>query len=150
MPAADRPSQAREARRWVARADLDAAAAARLLTGGPPLPSVAAFHCQQAAEKLLKAALVQAGVRPRRTHDLASLADEAARLLPALVPLADPLRPRTLWSFAFRYPLGEGVEEPEPTVAEVQVVLDQIAALRAAVLRSIDSDRGSHSRKPRA
>lgn len=106
------------------------------------MPSVAAFHCPQAAEKLLKAALVQVGVRPRRTHDLASLADEAARLLPALMPLADPLRPRTLWSFAFRYPLGEVVEEPEPTVAEVQVVLDQIAALRAAVLRSIDSGSG--------
>jgi len=150
MPAADPASQAREARRWIARAELDAAAAARLLTGAPPLPSVAAFHCQQAAEKLLKAALVHAGVRPRKTHDLASLADEAARLLPGLTPLAAPLRPRTLWSFAFRYPLGEGVEEPEPTVAEVRLVLDQIAGLRAAVLRSIDGDRGAISREQSA
>lgn len=75
---------------------------------------------------------------PRKTHDLASLADEAARLLPALAPLADPLRPRTLWSFAFRYPLDEGVEEPEPTVTEVRQVLAQIAALRTAVLRAIE------------
>ena len=150
MPATDRATQAREAKRWVARADLDAAAAARLLTGNPPLPSVAAFHCQQAAEKLLKAVLVRVGVRPRRTHDLGSLADEAAPLLPALKPLAEPLRRWTLWSFAFRYPLGEGIEEPEPTVAEIQVVLDQIAALRAAVLRSIDSDRGGPSGEPSA
>lgn len=129
---------------------MDAEAAARLLTGDPPLPSVAAFHCQQAAEKPLKAALVQVGVRPRRTHDLSSLADEAARLLPGLTPLADPLRPRTLWSFAFRYPLGEGVEEPEPTVAEVEGVLDQIAALRAAVLRSIDGGRDGSPEQERA
>jgi HEPN domain-containing protein len=80
MPAADHASQAREARRWVARADLDAAAAARLLTGSRPLPAVAAFHCQQAAEKLLKAALVYGRVRPRKTHDLAALADEVSRL----------------------------------------------------------------------
>lgn len=138
MPA-EPARQAREARRWVARADLDVAGAERLLTGAPPLPALAAFHCQQAAEKLLKAALVQAGVRPRKTHDLAALADEAAPLLPALTSLADPLRPRTLWSFAFRYPLDEGVEEPEPTVAEVGQVLDQIAALRAAVLRAIEA-----------
>jgi HEPN domain len=80
MPGVDPARQAREARRWVARADLDAAGAERLLTGAPPLPAVAAFHCQQAVEKLLKAALVQGGVRPRKTHDLESLADEAVRL----------------------------------------------------------------------
>jgi hypothetical protein len=89
MPGIDLGRQAREARRWVARADLDATGAERLLTGTPSLPSVAAFHCQQAAEKLLKAALVRVGVRPRKTHDLTSLADEAARLLPTLTPLAD-------------------------------------------------------------
>lgn len=142
MPALDPARQAREARRWVARADLDATAAGRLLTGTPPLPSVAAFHCQQAAEKLLKAVLVCAGVRPRKTHDLTSLADEAGQLLPTLTPLADPLRPRTLWSFAFRYPLDEGVDEPEPMVAEIRAVLGQIAELRAAVVRMIEGVRG--------
>lgn len=142
MPGVDPARQAREARRWVARADLDAAAAERLLTGEPPLPSVAAFHCQQAAEKLLKGALVGAGVRPRKTHDLASLADEVVGLMPALAPLAGPLAPRTLWSFAFRYPLDEGVDEPEPTVTEIRTVLDQLVELRAAVLRAIVGDRG--------
>jgi hypothetical protein len=39
------------------------------------------------------------------------------------------------------------VEEPEPTVAEVRVVLDQIAGLRAAVLRSIEGERGAVSRE---
>ena len=33
------------------------------------------FHCQQAAEKLLKALLSQLGVRFRRTHDLTELMD---------------------------------------------------------------------------
>ena len=145
MPGIDAARQAREARRWVARADLDATAAQRLLTGAPPLPSVAAFHCQQAAEKLLKAALVRVGVRPRKTHDLTSLADEAVRFLPTLTPLADPLRPRTLWSFAFRYPLDEGVDEPEPTVEEIRTVLEQIFGLRAVVLSVIERDRDGTS-----
>ncbi len=36
------------------------------------------FHCQQAIEKLLKALLIEREVveRPRRTHDLVSLADD--------------------------------------------------------------------------
>lgn len=140
MPGADPARQAQEARRWIARADLDAAGAERLLIGTPPFPALAAFHCQQAAEKLLKAALVRAGVRPRKTHDLASLTAEATRLMPTLTPYADPLRPRTLWSFAFRYPLDEGVEEPEPTVVEVRAVLDQIAELRAAVVRVVEGE----------
>ena len=35
--------------------------------------SVICFHCQQAAEKYLKAFLVQRGLKPERTHDLAHL-----------------------------------------------------------------------------
>lgn len=33
------------------------------------------FHCQQAAEKLLKALLTHLGVRFRKTHDLRGLMD---------------------------------------------------------------------------
>lgn len=39
----------------------------------PDLIPFAAFHVQQAAEKLLKAALILARTRPKRTHDLAVL-----------------------------------------------------------------------------
>jgi HEPN domain-containing protein len=138
----DRPDprrQAEEASRWVARADRDIAAARRAIAIEPRLTDDAAYHCQQATEKLLKAALILAAVRPRKTHDLAALADAVAAVHPGLAPLAQPLRPRSIWAHAFRYPLAQGEEEPEPSVAEIEQVLDQVEALRAAVARLIEA-----------
>ena len=48
---------------WIAKADLDRAAARQLAGSGSPLPAIAAFHAQQAAEKCLKAFL---SVTPHR------------------------------------------------------------------------------------
>ncbi len=45
---------------WMEKADEDLEAARRLLSG-EPLTAPAAFHCQQASEKALKAFLVSRG-----------------------------------------------------------------------------------------
>ncbi len=47
-----------EVKRWLEKADHDRRAAPLALAGEPPITDVAAFHCQQAVEKLLKAYLV--------------------------------------------------------------------------------------------
>jgi HEPN domain-containing protein len=62
---------------WLAYAlgDLDAA---RMRRGRRQRPRIVAFHSQQAAEKAMKAALILAGIRPDRTHDL----DELRNALP--------------------------------------------------------------------
>lgn len=50
---------------WVTSADVDLDAVRRCLAD-PPNVTVAAYHCQQAAEKLIKAVLVAYGdCRPR-------------------------------------------------------------------------------------
>ena len=41
--------------RWVRKADADEEGARRLARARPPLPDLVCFHCQQAAEKYLKA-----------------------------------------------------------------------------------------------
>ena len=53
----------------------------------PPLPTVAAYLCQQAAEKVLKGFHVQANVRFRKTHDLGALADVVAVHFPVAASL---------------------------------------------------------------
>jgi HEPN domain-containing protein len=63
----DADAQWKEAARWLARADEDAVVAELALTRDPPLVNPAAFHCQQAAEKMLKALLVAAGAAPLRS-----------------------------------------------------------------------------------
>jgi HEPN domain-containing protein len=66
--------QWREARRWLAKAEEDLAAARLLLAG--QLSDPAAFHAQQALEKALKALAVAAGRDFRHTHDLETLTAE--------------------------------------------------------------------------
>jgi len=56
---------------WVEKADNDFHSANLLLTAGEfPIPDSACFHCQQCAEKYLKAYLQERMVRFERTHSL--------------------------------------------------------------------------------
>jgi hypothetical protein len=44
---------------------------ARDCVDGPHfLPGIAAYHCQQAGEKLVKAVLIHRGIEPMRSHDI--------------------------------------------------------------------------------
>jgi HEPN domain-containing protein len=69
-----------------------------------PALGIAAYHCQQAAEKLVKGLLVVAGVGFPRTHDLLELAGRAAPFYSDLSSLLGALGPLTVWSVAYRYP----------------------------------------------
>jgi HEPN domain-containing protein len=137
MAEADPRLQAEEAARWLTRADRDVAAVERAIGMEPLLTDVAAYHCQQAAEKLLKAALVLAAVRPPKTHDLVALAAAATAAFPTLAASAATLSVRTTWAYAFRYPLAQDQQEPEPTADEIRVTLSEIARLRASLLHLI-------------
>ncbi len=70
---------------WIRKAEADFRAADELADNQPPLHDVVCFHCQQAAEKYLKALLVEAGIAVPRTHNLVAL-------LPLLVPRHPGLR----------------------------------------------------------
>ncbi|MDR3530100.1 MAG: HEPN domain-containing protein [Rhodopila sp.] len=120
---------------WLHVAESDQRVVRLCLTADPPLRDAATFHCQQAAEKLLKGFLVQAGVHVRKTHDLDALAELVLHRFPTLDALLTPLRSWTSWSVAYRYP-GEAGLEPEPSVEELSQALDVIAQLDAA-LRSL-------------
>lgn len=120
---------------WLRVAESDGRAARLCLTRDPPLSDVAAFHCQQAAEKLLKGFLVQANTGFRRTHDLDALVASVVARFPAVEKLASPMRRWTAWGVAYRYPT-ETEPEPEPSAAELNVALDLIERL-ATHLRSL-------------
>ena len=51
-------------------ADRDIRSAEACLAGADPIPEAAAYHCQQAAEKLIKGLLVLARTPFRKTHDM--------------------------------------------------------------------------------
>jgi len=97
MPASD------EARRLLAKATEDEYVLDRLLDDPGAPDSIVGFHAQQAAEKLLKAALFLGGVAPPRTHNLARLVDLAAEHHLNLPPECEQLRWLTPYAVLFRY-----------------------------------------------
>jgi hypothetical protein len=73
------PDAQRVARRWIAKADEDLAAAERLLAIDDSLASVVCFHSQQAVEKLLEARY-PIGEEPLTGEEARSAVDVATRL----------------------------------------------------------------------
>lgn len=69
-----RPDIPIEVRQWVEKAEGDFRSAEYLLTISEDCPfDVVCFHCQQSAEKYLKALLISRGIPFRKTHDLVIL-----------------------------------------------------------------------------
>jgi len=121
---------------WLTVVERDMKAIRNNLFGPEPESSMAAYHCQQAVEKLLKAVLVADGVMPPKTHDI----DLLITRLPAghaIAPRARSLSHLIVFLSGPRYP-GPGIfDDPpdDPTVEEVAGWLAEIEALRADILR---------------
>lgn len=95
---------------WWTKSCRDLAAVRLLLAAEPPALDIAVYHCQQAAEKAIKAWLVWKEVPFPKTHDLNRLLGLCAPLEPEfenLRPHAAFLNP---FAAEFRYP-GD-VSEP--------------------------------------
>lgn len=123
---------------WLAVSERDLRAARNCLFGPEPTTEAAAYHCQQAAEKLVKAALVSHGVNVPFSHDI--------RVLVGSLPAADPLRPRfmllarfTPYATVYRYPIDDPLGiPPSPSVEEVGGWVAEIEA----VMRQLESRLG--------
>jgi HEPN domain-containing protein len=72
-------------REWVKKAEADFVSAVRLARQDVPLHDQVCFHCQQAAEKYLKALMAELGLAIPRSHNLVAL-------LPLLSPHHGTLR----------------------------------------------------------
>ncbi len=66
----------------------------------------------------------------RKTHDLDEPAEQVTALRPDLAAVVRPLRPRTTWGFAFRYPNTLGLAEAVPETAEIAATVTDIRELR--------------------
>ncbi len=126
-----------EARLLLAKAAEDEYVLDRLLDDAKAPEAMVGFHAQQAAEKLLKAALFLAGVAPPRSHNLAELADLAASNGLKLPTECEALRWLTPYAVLFRY---EGdADEDEDRLAR-QEVRENLKRLRAWVEARLGTD----------
>ena len=91
-------------REWVQKAESDLRAA-HALAVGPRWPNdIVTFHCQQSAEKYLKALLQEAGQPVPKIHNLQSLQTQLLPLHPSLRPLRRGLTFLTRFAVDARYP----------------------------------------------
>jgi HEPN domain-containing protein len=128
------PPDAREdeAAAWLARARQDLRAAEVDIEVEPALLGDAAFHCQQAVEKTLKALLASRGRPFRKTHDIGELAVACLEYEPSLEPLLRRSAALTEYAWRFRYP-GEVFEPERDEVDEALGIASRV--VDAAALR---------------
>ena len=94
----------RHTAQWVLKAEEDMEVARSLAEQAKPRRDAVCFHCQQSAEKYLKALLQELGKAVPRTHDLDDLLD---LLLPhdaTLKALRRGLSSVTRYAVEYRYP----------------------------------------------
>jgi HEPN domain-containing protein len=129
------PPELREVRRWLEKARHDRQTAEAALALQPPITDTAAFHCQQAFEKLLKAYLVQARDPFEKIHDLEQLLDQCARHDAAFRELRQHAVEMTAYAVRFRYP-----GPADPTVEQVEQALRVVKSVWDFVLAHLPKE----------
>jgi HEPN domain-containing protein len=104
-----------EAKAWMVKSWRDLETARFTGTGTPPFYDIGVYHCQQAAEKAIKAFLVYHGKSYERTHDIEVLVDLASEIDLEFSDLADAADVLTPYATRFRYPNATFAVEPEPS-----------------------------------
>ncbi len=115
------------ARGWLLKADSDLANAGLCLGAGKALDT-ACFHCQQAAEKALKAYLIAKSVKFPFVHDLKRLLGYCAKIDPAFDLLEARALRLTPFAVATRYD-----DAFWPEADEVRSALEDSTAIRRFV-----------------
>jgi len=98
---------------WLEMASMDLAAAEYLLGMRPVPVEIICYHCEQAAEKLLKGVLVQNNVEPPKTHDLVRLCKLCCDVNNKFETLIDTCIELTPYGVQVRYPSNLELNESD-------------------------------------
>jgi HEPN domain-containing protein len=130
------PALVAETRDWLTRASKDLDAGERLLIGASPLPSQAAFHAQQTAEKSQKAFLTWHKRIFPKTHDLSELGAKCEAIDATLGPVSNSVAKFSRYAIATRYPGPWGA----PTVEEAQDAIRLAREMYDAVVARLPNE----------
>jgi len=120
-------------REWLVKAQNDLSSAELLLTADKPIRDTGCFHCQQAAEKALKAFLSYQGIEFEKSHSLVYLVDLCIGLDRDFQVLQSDARDLTIYAVGIRYP-GEFIE---PDENEAQAALEMAYTVWNFVLKRL-------------
>ena len=111
---------------WIQKAEADFVTAEREQRARrSPNYDAACFHCQQCAEKYLKARLQEAGIAPEKTHNLVFLLERCLPLEPAWEGTRLALQLLSQYSVSVRYP---GESATREIAAEAVALCRQVRA----------------------
>jgi len=124
------PPELANVRSWLIKADHDRRTAVAALAQAPPVTDTAAFHCQQAVEKLLKAYLVYHRMWFEKIHDLEALLAQCITRDASFAELYDRVEPLSAYAVRFRYsgPDDPTVEQARSALAVVEQVREFVGA----------------------
>ena len=125
-------------RQWVAKARSDLLNADNNLASGVVPCDTVCFHCQQAAEKMLKGALAAMNVPPPRTHDLLLLLELILPLFPGAEVLRDCLVILMPYSVAARYPDDDADPPSLADAREARRCADRVSKWLAAEMPEVE------------
>lgn len=118
---------------WISKADIDIKTARVLLAQEPCLTYPVCFHCQQAAEKYLKAYCSYRQIEFPKTHSIRKLLSLIKPYNQALAEELSPSAILTPYGGEIRYPS----DMPEPTIQEAREAYLQAQSVQSVVLRFI-------------
>ena len=125
-------------RSWLTKAASDLRSA-RVLGSADDAPlDTAIYHCQQTAEKAVKAFLVSKEISPEKTHDIRKLTLEAAVHEPRFNEVMEMAVVLTPYAWEFRYP--DDLAETYPTREEFDEALQHAQAIYDFVLNFLPAE----------
>ncbi|MCE5327175.1 MAG: HEPN domain-containing protein [Planctomycetaceae bacterium] len=117
-------------REWLLKAEADMELVEHLMAEGAIFPNAVTFHCQQAAEKYIKALLTWWEIEFPKTHVLAKLIALVETRDPALAAGVLDAVTLTPYGVELRYP----GDRPDATAAEASEAAGMANKVRDAVL----------------
>ena len=126
---------------WLAKAHTDLRMATIAAAAEDPPLDGAIYHCQQAAEKAVKAFLHHNEVPVQRTHNITQLAERAAKIQPCFDEMFDHADLLTPLVTSFRYPDETDWEvPPKPTRVQFDEALAAAQRIYDFVLSLLPTD----------
>lgn len=113
---------------WLDFADMDYQSAKFLMQMRPIPLEIICYHCEQAAEKMLKGFLVYHNVDVPKTHDLVQLSELCSGISPEFDEISEICLDLSPYAVQVRYPFHIELEEADMRSAlkDCQTVLDFI------------------------
>lgn len=125
-----------EVRQWLTKSQRDLKVAWVLFENEESLLDAVVYHCQQSAEKSLKAYLTYRNTTFRKTHDLDVLIDLCSLSEPSFQELKDGADILTPYATEFRYPS----DTVEPERYEAEEALEIASSILNFVVKLLPDD----------